>query len=111
MFNVKQIIIATILGVKLGDHQDLSSNLSMLVMVAVCLFALAFGWSWDPLAWTIPSEIFPLETRSAGHCIGRKPSGAPIQEMTSEWGKHWFWTRMLPAYPEVDGNRRPRNLA
>nr|GMC61207.1 sugar carrier protein A [Ipomoea batatas] len=30
---------------------------------------LAFGWSWGPLGWTVPSEIFPLETRSAGQSI------------------------------------------
>ena len=38
-------------------------------MVLICLFALAFGWSWGPLGWTIPSEIFPLEIRSAGQSI------------------------------------------
>lgn len=35
----------------------------------ICLFVLAFGWSWGPLGWTVPSEIFPLETRSAGQGI------------------------------------------
>ncbi|KAK4407674.1 Sugar transport protein 8 [Sesamum angolense] len=25
-----------------------------------------FAWSWGPLGWLIPSEIFPLETRPAG---------------------------------------------
>ena len=24
------------------------------------------GWSWGPLGWLVPSEIQPLETRSAG---------------------------------------------
>lgn len=35
----------------------------------ICLFVAAFGWSWGPLGWTVPSEIFPLETRSAGQSI------------------------------------------
>ncbi|KAE8730787.1 Sugar transport protein 7 [Hibiscus syriacus] len=30
---------------------------------------ISFGWSWRPLGWTVPSEIFPLETRSAGQDI------------------------------------------
>ena len=54
---------------KLGDHQELSRRLSIAVMVLICIFALAFGWSWGPLGWTIPNEIFPLEIRSAGQSI------------------------------------------
>lgn len=69
IFYVKQVIIAIILVNKLGDHQNLSRTLSILVMFLICLFALAFGWSWGPLGWTIPSEIFPLEVRSAGQSI------------------------------------------
>jgi MFS family permease len=35
----------------------------------VCGFVSAFAWSWGPLGWLIPSEIFPLETRSSGQSI------------------------------------------
>lgn len=65
----KQVIVAIILGVKFGNNQELSKGFSALVVVVVCLFVLAFGWSWGPLGWTVPSEIFPLETRSAGQSI------------------------------------------
>ncbi|KAF4352237.1 hypothetical protein F8388_003634 [Cannabis sativa] len=64
-----QVIIGIILVNKLGDDQNLSKGLSILVMVLICVFALAFGWSWGPIAWTIPSEIFPLEIRSIGQSI------------------------------------------
>lgn len=64
-----QVIIGIILVNKLGDDQNLSKGLSVLVMALICLFALAFGWSWGPIAWTIPSEIFPLEIRSIGQSI------------------------------------------
>ncbi|GAV83957.1 Sugar_tr domain-containing protein, partial [Cephalotus follicularis] len=64
-----QIIVAIILGLKFGENQELSKTFSVLVVVVVCLFVLAFGWSWGPLGWTVPSEIFPLETRSAGQSI------------------------------------------
>ena len=40
-----------------------------MVVVVICLFVMAFGWSWGPLGGTVPSEIFPLETRSAGQSI------------------------------------------
>ncbi|PON67130.1 Sugar/inositol transporter [Parasponia andersonii] len=66
---VCQVIVAIILGVKFGDDQVLSKGYSILVVTVICLFVLAFGWSWGPLGWTIPSEIFPLETRSAGQSI------------------------------------------
>ncbi|KAJ1440104.1 Sugar/inositol transporter [Sesbania bispinosa] len=64
-----QVIVAIILGLKFGQNQELSKSYSILVVVVICLFVVAFGWSWGPLGWTVPSEIFPLEIRSAGQSI------------------------------------------
>ncbi|KAH9604832.1 hypothetical protein KSS87_016514 [Heliosperma pusillum] len=64
-----QVIVAIILGAKLGAQGELSKGYSVIVVIVICLFVLAFGWSWGPLGWTVPSEIFPLETRSAGQSI------------------------------------------
>lgn len=64
-----QVIVAIILGLKFGNNTELSKGFSILVVVVICLFVAAFGWSWGPLGWTVPSEIFPLETRSAGQGI------------------------------------------
>lgn len=64
-----QVIVAIILGLKLGSEKELSKTYSVLVVVIICLFVMAFGWSWGPLGWTVPSEIFALETRSAGQSI------------------------------------------
>ncbi|ONK59591.1 uncharacterized protein A4U43_C08F8040 [Asparagus officinalis] len=64
-----QVIVAIILGLKFGQDKQLSKEFSVTVVVVVCLFVAAFGWSWGPLGWTVPSEIFPLETRSAGQSI------------------------------------------
>jgi hypothetical protein len=66
---VRQVIVAIILGVKFGNNQELSKGFSILVVLVICLFVLAFGYSWGPLGWTVPSEIFPLEIRSAGQSI------------------------------------------
>nr|XP_043629105.1 sugar transport protein 7-like [Erigeron canadensis] len=63
------IIVGTIMGLKFGDDQELSKSYSVGVVVVICIFVAAFGWSWGPLGWTVPSEIFPLETRSAGQSI------------------------------------------
>lgn len=66
---VCQVIVAIILGLKFSSEKELSKTYSVLVVVIICLFVMAFGWSWGPLGWTVPSEIFPLETRSAGQSI------------------------------------------
>ncbi|CAN6809521.1 unnamed protein product [Brassica oleracea] len=41
----------------------------MVVVVFVCAYVMGFAWSWGPLGWLIPSETFPLETRSAGFAV------------------------------------------
>lgn len=65
-----QVLIGVILGVKLSDNtNDLGSGLSILVVVLICTFVSSFAWSWGPLGWLIPSETFPLETRSAGQSV------------------------------------------
>ncbi|AES62670.2 sugar porter (SP) family MFS transporter [Medicago truncatula] len=67
---VSQVVIGIVLGAKLQDHSDsLSKGYAMLVVVMVCTFVASFAWSWGPLGWLIPSETFPLETRSAGQSV------------------------------------------
>ncbi|XP_018479569.2 sugar transport protein 13-like [Raphanus sativus] len=65
-----QVVIAIILGIKFTDHsQNLSKGFAILVVVMICTYVAAFAWSWGPLGWLIPSETFPLETRSAGQSV------------------------------------------
>ncbi|CAK9318624.1 unnamed protein product [Citrullus colocynthis] len=67
---VSQLVIAIILGIKVKDHSDdLTKTFAILVVVMVCTFVSSFAWSWGPLGWLIPSETFPLETRSAGQSV------------------------------------------
>ena len=58
--------MGAILQVHLKATNTMPSNYALFVVVLVCLFVSGFAWSWGPLGWLIPSEIFPLETRSAG---------------------------------------------
>lgn len=64
-----QIMIGTLLGVGLKDTGSLPHTEAIITVLMICLFVLAFAWSWGPMGWLIPSEIFPLEIRSAGQSI------------------------------------------
>ncbi|XP_077247132.1 sugar transport protein MST3-like [Tasmannia lanceolata] len=66
-----QVAIGAIIGVKFGvtGTGSLSKGYADLLLVLICLYVSAFAWSWGPLGWLIPSEVFPLEIRSAGQSI------------------------------------------
>ncbi|CAK9318627.1 unnamed protein product [Citrullus colocynthis] len=67
---ISQTIIAIVLGLKLQDNSNnLSQGLAIVVVLMACTFVSSYAWSWGPLGWLIPSEIFSLETRSAGQSI------------------------------------------
>nr|AAQ24871.1 monosaccharide transporter 4 [Oryza sativa Japonica Group] len=67
---LSQVAIAVVLGIKVTDRSDnLGHGWAIMVVVMVCTFVSSFAWSWGPLGWLIPSETFPLETRSAGQSV------------------------------------------
>lgn len=38
-------------------------------MLFICIYVSGYAWSWGPLGWLVPSEIFPLEIRSAAQSL------------------------------------------
>lgn len=67
---ISQFVVAVLLGKYVTDYSDkLSTTLAIVVVALLCAFVMSFAWSWGPLGWLIPSETFPLETRSAGQSI------------------------------------------
>ncbi|KNA22138.1 hypothetical protein SOVF_036640 [Spinacia oleracea] len=64
---VAGVLAATTTGVSGTDH--LSKGKAILVLILMCIYAAGFGWSWGPLSWLIPSEIFPLKIRPIGQSI------------------------------------------
>ncbi|XP_034711874.1 hexose carrier protein HEX6 [Vitis riparia] len=66
---VSQLMVGGILAAELGDHGGVSKVYAFLVLLLICVYVAGFGWSWGPLGWLVPSEIFPLEIRSAGQSI------------------------------------------
>ncbi|XP_042512778.1 sugar transport protein 8-like [Macadamia integrifolia] len=64
---ITQSIIGGILQAHLKSYSDtLGHGQAILVVLLVCVYVMGFAWSWGPLGWLIPSETFPMETRTAG---------------------------------------------
>ncbi|GMH21870.1 hypothetical protein Nepgr_023713 [Nepenthes gracilis] len=66
-----QVAVAVALAVMAGvsGMRHLSKGQAIFVLVLMCIYAAGFGWSWGPLSWLVPSEIFPLKIRPTGQSI------------------------------------------
>ncbi|KAJ0975016.1 hypothetical protein J5N97_016981 [Dioscorea zingiberensis] len=62
-----EVAVAWILGS--NGEGKLTKGHSIAVVLLMCAYQAAFGWSWGVLNWVVPSEIFPVEIRSAGQSI------------------------------------------
>ncbi|XP_039128967.1 sugar transport protein MST3-like [Dioscorea cayenensis subsp. rotundata] len=66
-----QIVVGTMIAIMFGTSgaADVSMGYAPWVVVFICIYVAGFAWSWGPLGWLVPSEIFSLEIRSAGQSI------------------------------------------
>ncbi|CAJ2650608.1 unnamed protein product [Trifolium pratense] len=67
-----QIVVAIAIALKFGVDGDpgiLPKWYAIIVVLCICVYVMGFAWSWGPLGWLVPSEIFPLEVRSAAQSI------------------------------------------
>lgn len=64
-----QVAVGIILALNFGKGKQLSEGLGIFLVFLICMFVLAYGRSWGPMGWLVPSELFPLETRSAGQSM------------------------------------------
>ncbi|MED6187571.1 hypothetical protein PIB30_077748 [Stylosanthes scabra] len=67
-----QAVVAAAIGAKFGidgNPGDLPKWYAIVVVLFICIYVAGFAWSWGPLGWLVPSEIFPLEIRSAAQSI------------------------------------------
>lgn len=63
------IITGAVLAVNFGHGKEIGKGVSAFLVVVIFLFVLAYGRSWGPLGWLVPSELFPLEIRSSAQSI------------------------------------------
>ncbi|XP_050234157.1 sugar transport protein 10-like [Mercurialis annua] len=66
-----QVLTGILIGLTFGTAGvgTLSSTRADFILFFICIYVAAFAWSWGPLGWLVPSEICPLEIRSAGQAI------------------------------------------
>ncbi|EPS73041.1 hexose transporter 1, partial [Genlisea aurea] len=67
-----QILVAVLIAAKFGvsgNPGDLPKWYAGVVVLLICVYVAGFAWSWGPLGWLVPSEIFPLEIRSAAQSL------------------------------------------
>ncbi|KAL7090590.1 hypothetical protein ACP275_12G051100 [Erythranthe tilingii] len=67
-----QSLIAGLIGWRFGvsgNVTDIPFWFAAVVVVCICVYVMGFAWSWGPLGWLYPSEIFPLEVRSAAQSV------------------------------------------
>ncbi|KAJ6962503.1 hypothetical protein NC652_001229 [Populus alba x Populus x berolinensis] len=67
-----QVVITIAIAMKFGVSGNpgvISGTYAGAVVAFICVYVAGFAWSWGPLGWLVPSEIFPLEVRSAAQSI------------------------------------------
>ncbi|XP_039122755.1 LOW QUALITY PROTEIN: sugar transport protein 14-like [Dioscorea cayenensis subsp. rotundata] len=66
---ISMVVVGITLAKEFGHGKPLPKSSATLLLIMICFFVVAYGWSWGPMGWLVPSELFPLETRSAGQSI------------------------------------------
>ncbi|KAH8482125.1 hypothetical protein H0E87_029547 [Populus deltoides] len=69
LISMALIAVTITLALKFGEGKPIPKGIGIFLVIAICLFVLAYGRSWGPLGWLVPSELFPLEMRSAGQSV------------------------------------------
>lgn len=65
---VTLLVIAVSFAVSSGSA-TLSAGLSSLLLAMVIIYFAGYAWSWAGLAWIIPNEVQPLDSRSVGQAV------------------------------------------
>ncbi|XP_052142821.1 sugar transport protein MST8-like isoform X2 [Oryza glaberrima] len=68
---ISQILVGTFIGLQFGVSGTgaMSEQYAMCIVLFVCVYVAGFAWSWGPMGWLIPSEVYPLAVRSAAQSV------------------------------------------
>ncbi|CAN6346926.1 unnamed protein product [Urochloa humidicola] len=67
---LSQAAFAAVFRIKVTDDADGIDRAWAIMLVAMAgVFTSSFAWSWGPLGWLLPSEMFPLEARAMGQSV------------------------------------------
>lgn len=66
---VTHVLVAILMAVYLQADNVMAHGPAIGIIVILCIFIAGHAWGFGPLGWLIPSEIQPLDTRSAGQSI------------------------------------------
>ncbi|CAI0442130.1 unnamed protein product [Linum tenue] len=66
-----QVAAVLVAGTGASGTEHISKELAVAVLILLCTYGAGFGWSWGPLSWLIPSEIFPIKIRTTGQGISQ----------------------------------------
>uniref|UniRef100_A0A0D3F107 Major facilitator superfamily (MFS) profile domain-containing protein n=2 Tax=Oryza TaxID=4527 RepID=A0A0D3F107_9ORYZ len=66
-----KILVGTFIGLQFGVSGTgaMSEQYAMCIVLFVCVYVAGFAWSWGPMGWLIPSEVYPLAVRSAAQSV------------------------------------------
>ncbi|CAL4992121.1 unnamed protein product [Urochloa decumbens] len=64
-----EILIGAVMAVELGDEGGMGRGWAVALFVLIGVYVAGYSWSWGPMTWLVPTEVFPLEVRSAAQSV------------------------------------------
>ena len=84
-----EIVAGVVLATQFSKYgNNLPQNVSIGVLVVICVFIAGFAWSWGPIGWLYPTEIQPLEIRAAAASLNTASnmvSSVALVSMVEGW--------------------------
>jgi len=83
-----------------GSSGALSGGLAAVLLAMVLVFFTGYAWSWAGLAWVIPNEVQPLDSRATGQAVAVfcnflatfvVGQTFPVMLCAMEWGVYLFY--------------------
>ncbi|CAL4992105.1 unnamed protein product [Urochloa decumbens] len=64
-----EVLIGAVMAAELGDEGGIRRGWAAALFVLIGVYVAGYSWSWGPMTWLVPTEVFPLEVRSAAQSV------------------------------------------